>query len=128
MTLIHVPRPPKSAFDPDRPVSALLKAQTEYLQQAERRLPSRYRSEIYVNAIRTEREAAKYIRKVTESIHKAHREAHEDTAVRHARVAPKRKRVIEIAAVADERAERKSKSKSKKSVGKKASGKTGRKT
>ena len=128
MTMIHVPRPPKSAFDPDRAVSALLKAQMEYLQQAERRLPLRYRSESYVNAIRTEGEAAKYIRTVTDAIHQAHREAHEDTAVRRARVAPKRKRVIEIAAVADERAERKSKSDSKKSVGKKASGKTGRKT
>jgi hypothetical protein len=99
----------------------------EYLQQAERRLPLRYRSESYVNAIRTEGEAAKYIRTVTDAIHKAHREAHEGTAVSHARVAPKRKRVIEIAAVADERAERKSKSKSKKSVSKKASGRTRRK-
>ena len=57
--LIHVPRPPKSAFNPDRPVSSLLKAQMEYLHEAEKRLPSRYHSEIYVNAIKTEGEAAK---------------------------------------------------------------------
>jgi hypothetical protein len=103
MTLIHVPRPPKSAFDPNRPVSALLKAQIEYLHDAERRLPSRYRSEIYINAIKTEGEAARYIREVTEAIHDAHAEA---MAAR-VKVPSKRKRVIEIAAVADERAERK---------------------
>jgi len=41
---------------------------------------------------------------VTEAIH----EAHGNAAAARARVVPKRKRVIEIAAVADERAERKS--------------------
>jgi hypothetical protein len=101
MTMIHVPRP-KNAFNPNRPVSALLKAQMEYLREAEKRLPLRYHSDIYVNAVRTEGEAAKYIRHVTEAIH----EAHEDAAAR-ARAVPKRKRVIEIAAVADERAEKK---------------------
>jgi hypothetical protein len=103
MTLVHVPKPPKSAYDPTRPVSALLKAQIEYLHEAERRLPLRYRSEIYVNAIKTEGEAARYIREVTEAIHDAHGEA----ASKRTRVVPKRRHVIEIAAVADERAERK---------------------
>jgi hypothetical protein len=103
MTLIKVPKPPKSAYNPNRPISALLKAQVEYLHEAERRLPLRYRSEIYINAIRTEREASHYIREVTEAIHEAHAQA--DAA--RARVPAKRKRVIEIAAVADERAERK---------------------
>ena len=41
MTIIHVPRP-KNAFNPNRPVSALLKAQMYYLHEAERRLPLRY--------------------------------------------------------------------------------------
>jgi len=103
MTMIHVPRP-KNAFNPNRPVSALLKAQIEYLHEAEKRLPLQYHSEIYVNAIKTEGEAAQYIRQVTEAIH----EAHGNAAAARARVVPKRKRVIEIAAVADERAERKS--------------------
>jgi hypothetical protein len=103
MTMIHVPRPPKNAFNPNRPVSALLKAQMEYLHEAEKRLPLSYHSEIYVNAVKTEGEAAKYIRHVTEAIH----EAHGDAAAARARVVPKRKRVIEIAAVADERAEKK---------------------
>ena len=121
MTLIHVPRPPKNAFDPNRPVSALLKAQIEYLHDAERRLPLRYRSEIYINAIKTEGEAAKYIREVTESIHDAHAEAMAARVI----VPSKRKRVIEIAAVADERAERKRASQLKKSSSKKTKGKSG---
>jgi hypothetical protein len=65
-------------------------------------LPSRYRSEIYITAIQTEREAANYIRSVTEAIHRAHA----DAASERMRPVPKRKRVIEIAAVADEKAER----------------------
>jgi hypothetical protein len=103
MMLIKVPRPPKSAFDPSRPVNALLKNQIEHLYDAERKLPLRYRSQIYINAIKTEGEAAEYIRAVTEAIHAAH----EDAAARRAKPVRKRKGVIEIAAVADERAERK---------------------
>jgi hypothetical protein len=101
MALIHVPKPPKSAYDPDRPMSSLLKSQIEHLREAEGKLPIKYRSEWYIKAVRTEGEAAKYIRDVTEAIPKAHENAER------ARRAPKRKRVIEIAAVADERAERK---------------------
>src|ERR1700722_20022511 len=114
MARIHVPRP-KSAFNPNRPVSGLLKAQTEYLHEAEKRLPLRYQSGIYINAIRTEGEAAKYIRHVTEAI----REAHADAASAQVRIAPKRKRVIEIAAVADEREAKKRASRGKKRGGKK---------
>jgi len=123
MTLIHVPRPPKSAFDPNRPVSSLLKAQMEHLHHAANKLPLRYRSEIYVNAIQTEGEAARYIREVTEAIHSAHG----DAAAQRAKAAPKRKRVIEIAAVADERAELKRAGQAKKRSGKKKSGKPGKK-
>ncbi len=94
MTLIHVPRPPKKAMDPNRPVSALLKTQIEHLHEAERRLPLRYRSEIYVNAIKTEGEAASYISAVTEAIRNAHVDAERT------RRAPKRKRALEIAAAA----------------------------
>jgi len=101
MTVIKVPKAPQSAYDPNRPLSTLLKMQIEHSHEAEKRLPTRYRSEIYVNAIKTEGEAANYIRAVTEAIHEAHADAER------ARRAPKRKRRIEIAAVADERAGRK---------------------
>jgi hypothetical protein len=109
MAVIKVPRPPQSAYDPNRPVSALLKMQMEHLHEAERRLPSRYRSEIYINAVKTEGEAANYIRAVTEAIHDAHADAER------ARRAPKRKYGLEIAAVADVRAEQKLRSKRPKS-------------
>jgi len=75
MTLIHVPQPPKSAKNPNRPASSLLKVQIEHLHNAEKRLPLRHRTNTYINAIRTEGEAAEYIREVTEAIHKAHKEA-----------------------------------------------------
>ena len=88
MAVIHVPSPDtKSAMNPDRPVNALLKAQVQHLHEAERNLPLRHRTDIYVNAIKTEGEAAEYIRQVTTAIHEAHEAA-----------AAKRGRGIEIAA------------------------------
>lgn len=93
MALIHVPRPStKKAMDPDRPISGLLLNQVQHLQHAERRLPLRYRTEIYTHAIRTEREAAAYIREVTEAIHRAHADAHEG------RRPAKRKHGLQLAA------------------------------
>src|SRR5438067_12746069 len=106
MEVIHVPRPSKTAMNPDRPANALLLAQVSHLQHAERQLPLRYRSDIYIHAIRTEGEAANYIREVTEAIH----QAHADAAKRRAK--PARKRGMEIAAAA-ERSKRSSKKKTK---------------
>jgi uncharacterized caspase-like protein len=103
MTLIHVPKPPRSALNAQRPVSSLLATQIEHFYLAEKRLPLRYRTGIYTNAIRTEAEAARYIHEVTDAIHRAH----DDAARQRPRKAPKGKRVIDIAAVADERAPRK---------------------
>lgn len=97
MTPIHVPRPSLGAMDADRPISSLLKTQVEHLQVAEKRLPSRYRSEIYTNAIKTEADAARYIRHVTEAIHKAHEEATARRPSRESHV----KSGLEIAAVAE---------------------------
>jgi len=106
MEVIHVPRPSKEAMDPDRPANALLLAQVSHLQHAERQLPLRYRSDIYTHAIRTEGEAAAYVREVTEAIHQAHADAGKR------RAKPARKRGLEIAAAA-ERPSRKSSSKKK---------------
>jgi hypothetical protein len=82
MTIIPVPRPSKKAMNPNRPVSALLLAQIQHLQHAERRLPLRYRTTIYTHAIKTEGEAARYIREVTEAIHRAHADAAADRTKR----------------------------------------------
>lgn len=82
MAIILIPRPSKKAWNPDRAANALLLAQVGHLQHAERRLPLRYRSRIYTHAIRTEGEAARYIREVTEAIHKAHADAKAERAKR----------------------------------------------
>ena len=82
MTVIKVPRPKPSAMDPGRPVNTLLQAQIQHLQLAERRLPLKYRSEIYTHAIKTEGEAAEYIQEITEAIHRAHRDAETKRAKR----------------------------------------------
>jgi hypothetical protein len=62
-------------MNPERPVSALLKAQIQHLHVAHRNLPFRYQTDIYPNAIKTEGEAAEYIRQVTEGILAAHETA-----------------------------------------------------
>jgi len=114
MEIIHVPRPSKNAGNPDRPANALIMAQVSHLQHAERRLPLRYRSEIYTHAIQTEGEAAEYIREVTQAIY----QAHADAAKRRARG----KRGLAIAAAAEPR-KRKTAAKPKKKSSKPAKGK-----
>ena len=74
MALIHVPRP-ENAWNPNRAVNALLKSQVLRLHEAELKLPVRQQTDIYINAIKTEGEAADYIRQVTEAIHAAHQAA-----------------------------------------------------
>jgi hypothetical protein len=102
MTIIHVPRP-ETTIDPNRGLSSLSKMQIEHFHEAEKRLPARYHSGIYVSAIKTEGEAANYIRHVTEAIHKAHDEA----AAQRKRLVRKPERGLEIAAAADEQTEQK---------------------
>lgn len=103
MALIPIHKPLKSAWNPNRPMSSLLHWQVEHLHEAEKRLPRQHHTDIYVNAIKTEGEAANYIRAVTEAIHNAHAEAE---ALRIRRWAPERKRGLEIAAAAGEEVKR----------------------
>lgn len=106
MELIPVPKPSKKAMNPNRPANTLILNQVSHLQHAERRLPLKYRSEIYTHAIKTEGEAAAYIREVTEAIHRAHGDAEKQRSKRTAG------RGLELAAAAG-KTKRKSKSKSK---------------
>ena len=105
-TKIIVPTVPRGAGNQGRRVHALLKSQILHLHEAERRLPVRHHTDIYINAIKTEGEAAEYIRAVTEAIHDAHAEA----AARRAKRAAKKPEVIDIAAVADDEPVRQPKS------------------
>ena len=118
MVLIPVPKPPKSAMNPDRPVSTLLKNQMLHLQEAEFRLPVKMQTNIYINGIKTEGEAADYIRRVTEALHKAHGVGPSGHGAQTA--LPKRKSVRgPDIRVAEEKPKRKSKSAGNKSAGKK---------
>jgi hypothetical protein len=121
MDPIIVPRP-KSKWDPNRPASSLLLAQVRHLHEAEKSLPPKYHNGIFTKAIQTEGEAARYVKAVTEAIH----EAHDDAARERIRPVAKRRRVIEIAAVADEAAERKRQTRSR--AKKRTKKKSGRKS
>ena len=118
MTVFYFPKP-RSARDPNRPAGSLLLAQVKHLREAEKSLPPHYRSRIFSqsgifsHAVQTEGEAARYVRAVTEAIHAAHDEA----AAARVQKVPRRKGVIEIAAVADEAAERKRRAKKKSGKG-----------
>ena len=112
MTLIKVPKPPRSALDKDRPISSLLKTQVEHLQAAEFRLPAKAQTNIYINTIKTEGEAAEYIRQVTARLH----EQHTGSAIktRSTRTEPDVAASLEIAAAAGTRTKSRSKKKSAK--------------
>jgi hypothetical protein len=110
MVLIPVPKPPKSAMNPNRPVSKLLRNQMEHLQRAEFRLPLKQQTNIYINAIKTEGEAADYVRRVTQAIHSAHGIEPKGAAAGPSAVTPKRSPTgRDIAAVAEVRPTRKRK-------------------
>jgi len=64
--LIKVPRPSKDSYNPNRPVNSNLRAQVQQFKEVEATLPYALRTEIFVKGIRTEGEAAEYIRQVTE--------------------------------------------------------------
>jgi hypothetical protein len=121
MTVVYFPQP-KGKRNPERPAGSLLLAQVKHLREAEKNLPAQYQSGIFTPAIQTEGEAARYVRAVTEAIHAAHDDAAAERATRTR--TQKRKQVIEIAAVADETAERRTRNKS---TSKKKRGTIGRK-
>lgn len=60
MTVIHVPRPPADAQNTNRRLSDLLKAQLQHFRHVEER---------FISNIKTEGEAARYIRHVTQLLH-----------------------------------------------------------
>jgi hypothetical protein len=105
MSVIRLAKTPASAMDPDRPINTLLKNQIEHLQRAEFRLPANRQSNIYINDIKTEGQAAEYIRIVTAELHPKGAPAKSRKA--------KSKVVSKIAAAAAKKRTAKSKSKSK---------------
>jgi hypothetical protein len=68
MDVIKVPKTPKSAFNPRRPASDLLKAQVEHLEAASNLPGDAARRR---RRPRTEGEAAKYVEELTRTLHPA---------------------------------------------------------
>ena len=71
--IIPVPRPGRSAYNPNRPLrsNALVAAQVQHFAEADKNLPADYQTGIDPASITTEGEAAAYVRKVTEAIHES---------------------------------------------------------
>ena len=65
METIHVPGPPKQAFNKNRRISDLIRAQVNHLKHVEASLPAEQRSGIPQHAITTEADAASYIAAMT---------------------------------------------------------------
>jgi hypothetical protein len=69
-TVIQVPHPRPSAFNKNRPVSSLIIAQLQHIRHAESgRLTKEKRAGIRIEDIRTEADAAEYIKTVTKLLH-----------------------------------------------------------
>ncbi len=70
--IIRVPKPGRSAYNPKRPLrsNALVAAAVQHFAEGEKNLPAELRTGVDPASIATEGEAAEYIRKVTEAIHK----------------------------------------------------------
>jgi hypothetical protein len=61
----------KEAYNPDRPISSLVRTQLLHLHYAEQlRVPPEEHTNININTLHTERQASKYIQKVTALLHK----------------------------------------------------------
>ncbi len=66
---VKVPALDRKAYNPQRPISDLVKNQVLHLSLAERHLPKKDRTGTDVYSIRTEEEAARYIHHLTAKLH-----------------------------------------------------------
>jgi len=69
--VVRVPRPHPKAYNPDRPITDLVRNQILHLSLAERHLDEPHRSGLDVYSIKTDRQASEYIRHVTSKLHPA---------------------------------------------------------
>ncbi|HME32124.1 MAG TPA: hypothetical protein VKG65_05170 [Terriglobales bacterium] len=91
MNVIRVPKP-AAAPNRERPLSDLLKKQVEHFRHVEKKqLPFDKRTGIVAEAIRTEGEAAEYIRMVTEKLHRYAAKPADATGI-----APAEKKVVRV--------------------------------
>jgi hypothetical protein len=71
--IVIVPKPNRGAYNPNRPLrsNALVAAQVQHFAEADKNLPPEFQTRVDPASIQTEGEAAAYVRKVTEAIHKS---------------------------------------------------------
>lgn len=71
--VIPVPKPNRKAYNPHRPLerNLLVKSQVAHFAEADRQLPAEFQTGIDHRNIKTEGQAAEYVRKVTAAIHKS---------------------------------------------------------
>lgn len=69
VNVVQVPRPAPGSLNKERPLSSLLKNQVEHFQELENRLPALEKTALPAPSIRTEGEAAQYIRTMTAKLH-----------------------------------------------------------
>jgi hypothetical protein len=68
VTIVNIPRPPAKSLNKDRPLSSLVRNQVEHFKKMEEDLAPSERP-VDAGAIRTEGQAAHYIKKVTAKLH-----------------------------------------------------------
>jgi hypothetical protein len=69
MAVIRVPKPPRKAFDPQRPAGTLLQSQLKHLEWAVRPAAARKGKAFTVKPAKTEAEAAARIAKLSAKLH-----------------------------------------------------------
>ena len=85
--VVSVPKPHPSAYNPDRPISDLVRNQILHLSVAERSLEKRHQSSVDVHSIKTERQDSEYIHHLTRKLHE---HAKKDKPTRKLKVSSKR--------------------------------------
>jgi hypothetical protein len=105
MEPIHVPRPPSRAFNKNRRISDLIRAQTNHLKHVEQRLAPSLRQQIPQHAIVTEADAANYIAAMTRMFKAQGDSATAPAAVRSSNRQPipiRSEQVLQLAASAEQ--------------------------
>ena len=69
VNVVHVPRPAPGSLDKERPLSSLLKNQVEHFERLENELSGHEKTAHAASSIRTEGEAAHFIKKMTAELH-----------------------------------------------------------
>ena len=67
--VVKVPKPDPKSYDPNRPMTSLVRNQVFHLSLAERHLPKKHRTGTDAYSIKTEAEAGKYIERLTSRLH-----------------------------------------------------------